>query len=191
MLNVSLSRGSCRLHQKLHVQQQLLLTEQRKPVRHHQRPTGAGLQAHREQLRGDEIALPPRSALRRHRHPPGQRWQECLWRWWVCCRSGVWSSAGFCGVCPSCSCGPAWTHTGVAPSASVRVHTVWAVSLSSLVSCWRDADINCPDRNPAFNSTKTTYQHLKWKFHQHFMLDPHLEVCPAAHFKKVSKSLCL
>lgn len=45
---------------------------------------------------------------------------------------------------------------------------------------WKDADINCSDQNPAFNSTKTTYQHLKWKFHQGFMLDPHLEFCPVA-----------
>lgn len=86
--------SNCRLHQGLHVQQQLLLPEQWEPICHHQRPTRAFLQTHREQLCGDEVPLPPRSALWRHCHPPGQCKQECLWCRWVCCCSDVWSSAG-------------------------------------------------------------------------------------------------
>lgn len=69
----------------------------------------------------------------------------------------------------------------------VSCFSLLALSLSRR----RDADRNCSDRNSVFNSTKTTYQHLKWKFHQGFMVDPHLEFYPAAHFNKVSKSLCL
>lgn len=48
----------CRLHQGLPVQH--LLPQQREPLRHHQRPPRSE-QALGEQLRGDEVARPPRS----------------------------------------------------------------------------------------------------------------------------------
>lgn len=57
MTNTATPLLSCRLYERICVQLQHLFPEQqRKPIRHHQRPPHFNMQTLREQLRGNEIA---------------------------------------------------------------------------------------------------------------------------------------